>query len=196
MAERSTGRVVARDGQEDEEGTDLLGGEHVLAQGVVDQGRGEVIGGVLAPELGEFVHQPDELHAGTEERTDEVPRFQRGAVEAHHLGVAASEDDVGGAQDRVELAAGDAHHVADDQEREWLGERFDQVRLALLAHVVDDLGADGLDGIEDTLQLPGSEGSSDDAALSGVTGIIEGDERAEELQRLWRHVRDVGGALA
>ena len=54
----------------------------------------------------------------------------------------------------LELAAGDAHHVADDQQRERLRQRLDQVDLALLAEVVDDLGADRLDRVEHALQLP------------------------------------------
>ena len=50
VAERGAGGVVAGDGEEDEEGPDLLGGEHVLAELVVDQGRGEVVGGLRRAE--------------------------------------------------------------------------------------------------------------------------------------------------
>ena len=73
---------------------------------------------------------------------------------AEHVGVAGAEDHVRGVEHGVELAAGDAHHVADDQQRERLRERLDEVDLALLAHVVDDLGADRLDRVEHALQLP------------------------------------------
>ena len=38
----------------------------------------------------------------------------------------------------VKLAARDAHHVADDQERERLRERFHEIDLAALTHLVDN----------------------------------------------------------
>ena len=44
-------------------------------------------------------------------------------------GSPAPEDHVGGIEDRGELAAGNAHHVADDQQRERLRHRLDQVHL-------------------------------------------------------------------
>ena len=68
--------------------------------------------------------------------------------------------------------------------------RLDEVDLALLAHVVDDLGADRLDRVEHALQLPRGERAGDDAALAGVAGVVHVDERAEELERLGRHVGD------
>ena len=48
------------------------------------------------------------------------------------------------------------------------GDGLDEVDLALLAHVVDDLGADRLDRVEHPLQRPGRERAGDDAALAGV----------------------------
>ena len=56
--------------------------------------------------------------------------------------VARAQDDIGGAQHGLELAAGDAHHVADHQQRKRLRDCLDEVDLALLTHGVDDLGAD------------------------------------------------------
>ena len=52
----------------------------------------------------------------------------------------------------LELAAGDAHHVADHQQRERLREHLDEVDLALLAEAVDHLGADRLDRVEHALR--------------------------------------------
>ena len=114
----------------------------------MDELRGEVVGRVLAALLGQLVHQAGELHAGLEDGRDRV-------LVAHELGVAAAEDDVGGVEHRAELAAGDAHHVADDQQRERLREHLDEVDLALLAEVVDHLGADRLDRVEHALELRG-----------------------------------------
>ncbi len=84
----------------------------------------------------------------------------------------------------------DAHHVADDQERERLGERLDEVDLPLLADVVDDLGADRSRPSRARLQLTGGEGAGHDPALAGVARVVHGDERSEELHRLGGHVED------
>ena len=123
-------------------------------------------------------------------------RRHRIAVAAEHVGVAGAEDDVGGVEHGVELAARDAHHVADDQQRERLRDRLDEVDLALLAHAVDDLGADRLDRVEHALELARRERAGDDAALAGVARVVHVDERAEELHRLGRHVGDRDRALA
>ena len=126
------------------------GREHVLADVVVHERGGEVVGRVGPPVLGQLVHQAGELHAGVEH----APAMRLAAAE--HVGVAGPEDDVRGVEHRLELAAGDAHHVADDEQRERLRDRLDEVDLALLAHVVDDLGADRLDRVEHALRAAGA----------------------------------------
>ncbi len=80
--------------------------------------------GFLRRVVGELVHQLGELQTRTEDRGHRV------AV-ADEFGVTAAEDDVRRVQHGVELAARDAHHVADDEQRERLDECLDEVDLAL-----------------------------------------------------------------
>ena len=150
--------------------------------GVHERG-GEVVARVLAALLGELVHQRRELHARFEHRRHRV-------APAEHVGVAGAEDDVGRVEHRAELAARDAHHVADDQQRERLRERLDEVDLALLAHAVDHLAADRLDRFEHRRELSRRERARHDAALASVARVVHVDERPEELQRLRRQVGD------
>ena len=109
---------------------------------------------------------------------------------AEHLGIAGAEDDVRRLEHRPEVTARDAHHVADDEQRERLRQGRDEVDLALFAHPVDHLGANGLDRVEDALQLPWGERSGDDPTLTGVARVVHVDERPEELHGLRRHVGD------
>src|SRR5690606_25684240 len=72
VADGGAGGVVAGDGEEDEEGSDLVGRQQLLAEVVVHQLGGEVVGGVLPPLVGELVHEAGELHARLEQGGDHV----------------------------------------------------------------------------------------------------------------------------
>ena len=113
MTDRGPRRVVARDREQDEEGRDLAGCEHVLAEVVVHQRGGEVVLRVGPPLLGQLVHEPGELDARTEQRLERI-------TVTDHVGVTRSEDHVRRLEHRVEVAARDPHHVADHEQRERL----------------------------------------------------------------------------
>jgi hypothetical protein len=190
MAGRRAGRVVAGDGQEDEEGGDLLGGEHLLAHLAVHSAEVRSSVGFLRRSSASS-HEPmrGERHEPSRAVTMSVwPPIMSGSP--------AAEDGVGGVEHRVELAARDAHHVADHQERERLGERLDEVDLALLAHVVDDLGADRLDRVEHSLQARGVNERATMPRWRAWRGSSIVMKDPKNSMRLGRHVGDRDGALA
>ena len=189
MADGGPRRVVARDREQDEERGDLVAGQRVLIVLGVHERGDEIVGRLGAPQIGELVDERGELESRSEHGGHRIPAPE-------HIGVAGSEDDVGRVEHGVEFAAGDAHHVADDEERERLRERFDEIDLAAFAHLVDDLGADRLDRVEHALELFGGEGASDDSPLARVPRVVHADERPEELHRVGGHVGDRHGTPA
>ena len=104
-------------------------GEPLAVDLGVDQRGGEVVGRVLArgarPRSCTSVR---ELRAGLQERRDDLRRVEVGDV----LGIARAEDDVGAVEDELVLALRDAHHVADDLERQRRGDLGHEVARALL----------------------------------------------------------------
>ena len=189
MADGGPRRVVARDREQDEERGDLVAGQRVLIVLGVNERGDEVVGRLGAPQICELVDECRELDARPEHGGHRIPAPE-------HIGVAGSEDDVGRVEHGVEFAAGDAHHVADDQERERLRERFDEIDLAAFTHLVDDLGADRLDRVEHALELFGGERASDDSPLPRVAWVVHADERSEELHRVGGQVGDRHGTPA
>ena len=120
-------RLVAGHHQQDEERRQLGVGERLAVHVGVDEGRGEVVGGVLEPVGGQLPHELGEVVAGVHERQHGV--LALGDV----LGVAEGQDDVRPAEHRVVVALGHAHHVADDLQREPGRHLGDEVALALVA---------------------------------------------------------------
>ena len=87
-------------------------GERLAVDVRVDQGGGDVLGRVLPAVGGQVEHQQVELLRRGHERDHRV------VASAHVLGVAVGEDDVRRVEDRVVVGGADAHHVADDLERQ------------------------------------------------------------------------------
>jgi hypothetical protein len=170
QADGGPGCVVAGHRQEDEERGELLRGEHVLTEVVVHERGREVVRRMGAPVLCQLVHEGGQLHAGLEQGSEHV------LATAEPVCVARPEDDVGRLQHGGELAARDAHHVADHEQRKRLRDGFDQVDLTLLAHSVDELGADLLHRVEQLLQLARRERPGDDPPLPRVARVVHHDE--------------------
>ena len=113
------------------------GGEHLAVDLGGDERRGEVVGGVLQPLLAELGDEQAEVLRRLEQRRGDA----RLGLVGHVLGVAEAEDDVGAVEDELLVAAGDAHQVDDDPQREDRGDVGDEVALAPLDHLVDDARA-------------------------------------------------------
>jgi hypothetical protein len=163
--------------------------EHLLVALRVDERGGQVVARFGATGFGQLVHEHGQLHARLEHGGHRIASAER-------VGVACAQDHVGRVQDRAEFAARDPHHVADDEQRERLRERLDEIDLAALAHGVDHLCADRLDRRKHGFELSGRERARHDAALARVPWVVHVDERSEELHRLGRQVRDRDRALA
>ena len=68
-----------------------------------------------------------------------MPAPIRSSIELHVLGVADAEDHVGVLEDLLGVFAGDAHHVADDLQRQRRRDLGHEVALAHRRDAVDDL---------------------------------------------------------
>ncbi len=108
-------------------------------------------------------------------------------VRGDEVGVAAAEDRVGPVEDLAVVLGGDAHHVADDLERQRRRDVFDEV-AGLVGEVgqqaIDDLVGLRLHDVLDGGDLPWGEALRDDRAEPEVLRIVHVDHRAEELVHL------------
>ena len=189
--------VVPGNHQQDEEGRHFRRRERLTVDVAVDEGRGDVIGRVAPARLGQVRHQSGELLRSLQEGHQGI------GVGSEILGITGSRkrvggdgDHVGGAQDRGEVRRADAHHAADDLEREPCRHLDHEVASALCRHAIDDLVGHQLDLFLDALDHAGAEGGRDDPAQLGVARIVGVDHGAEVLQELFGHIGDTGGALA
>ncbi len=144
----------------------------VLVEPALVEGPGEdaddVVGGRLAA-----LRDQLEAHLG------ELAERDRGAVElggvalvavAGHHGVGPPVHPVAGG--RVE-----AHHLADHDERDVGRHLLDEVDLAAVLDLVDDLVGQVADVGHQLADPAGGEAPVDQAPLAGVLGVVEGDER-------------------
>ena len=103
------------------------------------------------------------------------------------VGVTRTEDHVGPREDLLRVARGNAHHVADDLERQGSGDLGHEVARSFrkaLDHRVDHRRRSLPYIVLGLLDHFGREALLDDAAQAGVLGIIHVDHRAEELADL------------
>ena len=91
------------------------------------------------------------------------------AVAGHH--------GVGPPVQLVALLGVEAHHLADDDERHVDGEVLDEVELAPLGDLVDDLVGELADVVGELADHAGREALVDQPALAGVLGVVHGDDR-------------------
>ena len=144
--------------------------------------------GSLLAGLGQLGDERGEVLGGAQQGAHDAGLGLVGDV----LGVAEAEDHVGAVEDELLLAARDAHHVDDDPQRQGGGHVGDEVALAALDDLVDDLRRDRLDVTLHLVELAGREPPGDDPPHPGVLGVVHVDHRAEELEELRGHVGDVG----
>ena len=190
VADGVAGRLVARHHQQDEEGGDLLRGQRLPVHIGVDQGGDHVVGRVAPAGVGQRGHEH-----GQRLRRRHEGQHGIGAL-GDVLGVAVGEDDVGGLEDGVVVGRPDAHHVADDLERE-AGRHLDhEVATALRGHPVDDVVGHEVDPVLNALDHARVEGGRHDAAQACVARVVHVDHRPEEVEHLHRQVGNGGGAPA
>ena len=181
VADGGARRLVAGDDEEDEERPELLSGERLALDVGVHELRGDVVGGLGQLPLAELHGELVELH-----------RRRHQVLEAVDvLGVADAEDGVGELEDPAVMRCGDAHHVADDLQRQGGGDLLDEVALSERRDAIDDLARLDAHGVTQARHHLRREAAVDDAAQLGVAGIVHRDHRAEELADLDGHVADV-----
>ena len=191
MADRGAGGVVAGHGEEDEERRDLVRGEHVLAEVVVDERGGEVVGRVRrgAP-------RPARSSASVSCMPASKMRGDR---------IVASPMNSGSPAPRITLVASStvsnslrgmpimSQITSSGNGCESTSTRstspFSQKPSITSVQIVSTESST-------PCELPGGERPGHDAALAGVAGVVHVDERPEELERLGGHVGDRHRALA
>ena len=109
----------------------------------------------------------------------------------HVLGVTGAQDHVGVLEHELVLAVGDAHHLADDPQRQGGGDIGDEVDPLPFDELVHDLGRGAAHVVLDLLEHPGGEAAGHDAAQAGVARIVHVDHRPEELAERLGQVPDV-----
>src|SRR5436309_897031 len=180
VADRVARRLVAGDHEEDEERPELLAGEALPVDLGLDERGGDVLACARAPVLRGRLR----VLEGLERRCDQL------VAAARVLRIADAEDDVRELEDAPVVRRGDAHHVADDAERERRRHLLDEIARPLGGHRVDDparLRAHGLFDLPDGARRePGAHQLSELRVPRGV----HVDHRAEELVQLGRLVGD------
>ena len=190
MADGVAGGLVAGDDQQDEERRQLGLGELLAVDVRVDQCRRQVVGRLLHALLAERRHHLGQLGARRQQRNGDV------AALGHVLGIGRTENDVRPGEHGVVVGLRDAHHVADDLQRQARRDLGDEVALALVDDVVDDLVGRDLHLVLEGLDHLRGERGRHDAAQPSVPRVVQVDHRPEELEEGLGHVQLAGGALA
>ena len=145
--------------------------------------------GVRPPALTELLGVGEDLQGDLDQRV----------VGATELGITDAEDHVGPLEDLLRVALRDAHHRADDLEREGTREGLDEVGRAIGVlgdHPVDEVGGDVLDLLLDRRDVLGREPLRHDRAEPEVLGVVHRDHRSEELAEFLVEIADVDPAAA
>ena len=113
-------------------------------------------------------------------------RGVRAAVDLLVVGVVPAADEVVRQRDHPRPHLGlEADHLADDLHGHLGGDLLDELRLALLAHVVDDLGGAPLDVLDELRDHPRREALRHQPPVAEVLGRVHHEDReAEAGQRL------------
>ena len=185
VADRVAGGLVAGHHQQDEERTELLRRQLFAVDLGGHHDRGDVVPrvrlAVLAERLGVHEHLERLAHQVVEARRE--------------LGVAGAQDRVRPPEHPCVVLGRDAHHVADDLQRQGRRDVFDEVaRLVgeVVEQTVDHLVGLGANRVLDGSDLPGREALRHDRPQPEMTRIVHVDHRAEELVHLLGLVTDVG----
>jgi hypothetical protein len=175
VTDRVARGLVARHDQQDEERGDLLLVQPLAVDVGVDQRRGQVVGGALTPGAHQALDQRRQLLAGAQHGGHGFGEI------GHVVGIGRTENDVAAVEDVAVLVGGDAHHVADDLQRQRRRDLADEVAAPGVDHAVDDVGGRPIDRRFGPAQHAGREAARHDAPQPRVTRIVHGDHRAEEL---------------
>jgi len=135
----------------------------------------EVVGRVLNAMPAEVLDELCEVGACLQQCRHDVERI------GHIIGVARAEDDVRAVEDETILAVRNAHHFADDLQRQGGGDVGDEVALALVDDGVDDLRRGALHVVLEPLDAARREAARHDAPQARVPRVVHVDHRAEEL---------------
>lgn len=179
------GGVVAGDGEQDEEGPDLLVGQALTVDlGVHERGH-EVVGGIARAVRGELLCG---LLEGRDEDRHRLERVRRDG----EVGVGYRDgllDEVG---EWAVVGLGDADHPHDGHRRQPGGDARHEV-AALARHKVGDDRLDVAgDAVLELADVPRGERRGDQAAEADVVLAVHRQERLRELQRGGESVAGVG----
>ena len=181
VADRIARRLVAGGRQQDEERANLRR-RQVLA---VDLGLNQVCGEVLTGPRPPFLGQ---VHAVLREFDDCLDHH----VEiTGRLVVSGSQNHRRPVEDLLFVLLRDAHHVADDLQRQRTGYLVDEVgvRVAMVGgHVRHEPARAVVHTVLDASHDLGREGTVDHLAQPKVTRVVKADHRAHELRDLSGHV--------
>ena len=175
--------LVASGRQQNEERGDLNRCQALAVDLGLHQAGGEVVAGIRSPFLGEAHGVVGEFG----DHRDDFVGF------AGHLVVADTQHHGRPVEDLCLVFFRDAHHVADDLQRQQAGNLGDEVGLAVWMvgdHVRDDRAGPVAHAVFDAGDHLGREGAIDDLAQPKVTRIVKADHRTRELRDLWRHFEE------
>ena len=183
--------LVAGHHQENEERAEFLVGQPLPVDFSIHQRAGEVVRRILPAGGTEIGHQFVQIATSGEEGIDHVV----GISLRHVLLVGGAENNVGAREHRVVFGLRNAHHVADNFQREAGRHVGHKVSAALGDHFVDDFAGGDDHLILDRFEHPRREGRRHDLAQAGMAGIVHIDHRAKEVIHEVREVGDRRGSF-
>ena len=181
-----SGRLIARHAEQHEEGRQLVGREPLSVHLGVDEQRRQVLTVSTASGLRCLVHDRRQSCPGTQKC------LQRVGIRRYVLGIPVAQNDVRVVEDLVIAVGSDAHHVADDRQRQARRNLRHEVARARGSHPVDDPGSGQLHAFLKGPHHPRRETRRDHLSQASMLGIVHGDHRTEELTELWWQIGDVG----
>ena len=176
MRDRVARRLVAGDGDQQEEEVEVHLRQAVAVDLGVEQGRDDVVARHLAALGRERV--------GVHEHLD--LRVLYFFVGHDVLGVLAPDHPVAPLEELVPVGLRDAEHLGDHLERELGGDVDHEVGLALLDHLVEDAVGLLADAVFERADLAGRETAVDELAVARVLGRVHREHEVAALLELVR----------
>ena len=150
------------------------GDQRALVVGVGEDGD-EVLGDRLATALGDELGAQGRVLAEGGRGGDEGGVVGLGVALAVHHGV-------GPLVELATLLGVEAHELGDDDQRQVDGEVLDEVDLAPIGDVVDELGGELAHVVGELAHPGGGEAPVDETAHPRVLGVVHGDDRQRHVE--------------
>ena len=189
MADGVTCGFVSGNDEQDEEAAKFLRRHAVAVHHGVHHHAGEVVGGVLQTGFTQRLRVGEDL----ERNSDQV--LERSAK----VRVTGAKDDIGPVQNLALVAFWNAHHFANDLQRERCGDVVDEIKLGV-AKLFDGAVHDGAGFVFHVLlnacNFFWCEALRNNGAQSHVFRVVHADHGAKEFVEFHREVGDVGAFAA